>query len=128
METDGILKLVIFIFIVFGILQIILFFKVWKMTNDVSKIKSRISPSSAKLEYMKGDLKKAQEILDIEIFEVLIEYSEFSKETYDREFDSLVATYEPTYKKMGLSMANVERFRDKESITIRSNTDSKFNL
>lgn len=27
------------IFIVFGVLQIILFFKIWGMTNDVSKIK-----------------------------------------------------------------------------------------
>ena len=31
------------VFLVFGILQIILFFKVWGMTNDVKKIKDKLS-------------------------------------------------------------------------------------
>ena len=31
--------------IVFGVLQIILFFKLWEMTNDVKKISLKHSPS-----------------------------------------------------------------------------------
>lgn len=37
METT--LNIVSIIIIVFGILQIILFFKIWGMTNDISEIK-----------------------------------------------------------------------------------------
>ena len=31
----------------FGILQIILFFKLWEMTNDVKKIRKAISPNKS---------------------------------------------------------------------------------
>lgn len=39
--------LVSIIIIVFGILQIILFFKIWGMTNDVKKIRKAISPNKS---------------------------------------------------------------------------------
>lgn len=38
---EGMLTFVGIIIIVFGILQIILFFKVWGMTNDIKKIKNK---------------------------------------------------------------------------------------
>ncbi len=56
------------ILIVFGILQIILFFKVWGMTNDVNDIKRSINGidnqdwNTAKLETLAGDYDKAYEI------------------------------------------------------------------
>lgn len=37
---EGIMLFVSIIIIIFGILQIILFFKVWGMTNDVKKVKN----------------------------------------------------------------------------------------
>ena len=40
METT--LNIVSIIIIVFGILQIILFFKMWGMTNDVNNIRSKL--------------------------------------------------------------------------------------
>lgn len=43
---ESMLSFISIIFIVFGILQIILFFKIWGMTNDVSKI-TRILESKA---------------------------------------------------------------------------------
>lgn len=39
---EGIMFLVSIIIIVFGILQIILFFKIWGMTNDVREIKNML--------------------------------------------------------------------------------------
>ena len=39
---EGIALFVSIVIIVFGILQIILFFKLWGMTNDVKKIKSSL--------------------------------------------------------------------------------------
>lgn len=44
---EGIMFLVSIIIIVFGILQIILFFKIWEMTNDVKKIRKAISPNKS---------------------------------------------------------------------------------
>ncbi len=44
---EGIALFVSIVIIVFGILQIILFFKLWGMTNDVKKIRKAISPNKS---------------------------------------------------------------------------------
>jgi hypothetical protein len=44
---EGITLFVSIVIIVFGILQIILFFKLWEMTNDVKKIRKAISPNKS---------------------------------------------------------------------------------
>lgn len=46
---EGILNFISIIFIVFGILQIILFFKVWGMTNDVKELKNLYADRSKEL-------------------------------------------------------------------------------
>ena len=43
----GITLFVSIVIIVFGVLQIILFFKLWGMTNDVKKIRKAISPNKS---------------------------------------------------------------------------------
>ena len=45
----GITLLVSIILIVFGVLQIILFFKLWGMTNDVRQLKEHFVPESKHL-------------------------------------------------------------------------------
>ena len=57
---EGITLFVSIVIIVFGILQIILFFKLWGMTNDVKKIKSSLpisleGISPAKIEFAIGN-------------------------------------------------------------------------
>lgn len=44
---EGITLFVSIVIIVFGILQIILFFKLWEMTNDVKEIRKAISPNKS---------------------------------------------------------------------------------
>lgn len=44
---EGITLFVSIVIIVFGILQIILLFKLWGMTNDVKKIRKAISPNKS---------------------------------------------------------------------------------
>lgn len=44
---EGITLFVSIVIIVFGVLQIILFFKLWGMTNDVKKIRKAISPNKS---------------------------------------------------------------------------------
>lgn len=46
---EGILNFISIIFIVFGILQIILFFKMWGMTNDVKELKNLYADRSKEL-------------------------------------------------------------------------------
>ena len=48
------------VFLVFGILQIILFFKIWGMTNNVKKIKDKLYENDFPVEYLlvKPDLVK----------------------------------------------------------------------
>lgn len=46
---EGILTFISIIFIVFGILQIILFFKMWGMTNDVKELKNLYADRSKEL-------------------------------------------------------------------------------
>ena len=40
------------VFLVFGILQIILFFKIWGMTNNVKKIKNKLFEGDFPAEYL----------------------------------------------------------------------------
>ena len=47
---EGVTLLISIILIIFGVLQIILFFKLWGMTNDVRKIKVHITPKDDNLD------------------------------------------------------------------------------
>ena len=66
---ESTLNFVSIIIIIFGILQIILFFKMWGMTSDVRKIKHALQGSncpnnmdSAKIELLIGNKEKAEEM------------------------------------------------------------------
>lgn len=68
------------IFIAFGILQIVLSFKLWGMTNDVPNMKEQLGQNNyikeAKLSYLKGDMAKTKELLDSYFFSKLIRCSQ----------------------------------------------------
>lgn len=55
-----------FIIIAFGIMQIILFFKIWGMTNNVNRIWKKIDSkdflSEACITYIKGDLEETNKL------------------------------------------------------------------
>lgn len=46
-----IINIIYIVILVFGILQIILFFKLWGMTNDVRAMKNKLNESSKEIEY-----------------------------------------------------------------------------
>lgn len=74
METT--LNIVSIIIIVFGILQIILFFKVWRMTNDVSEMRNMMEL------FLKKDL-NPKENIDKEISQpISTDNIEFDKEDF----------------------------------------------
>ncbi len=90
------------ILIVFGILQIVLFFKVWKMTNDVNEIKeiakeeNNISWDAAKMETLAENYDKAYEIyFKCFIFDVYELYKKAgdASDYYNDEYKKLVDIY-----------------------------------
>lgn len=103
------------VIIVFGILQIILFFKLWGMTNDVKKIKSSLpisleGISPAKIEFAIGNKEKAKEMVKREFIsdvykiyrEVLsYEYSQYQQERnhYDKGYKKLEVIYKNRFSK-----------------------------
>ena len=65
---EEITSFVLIVIIVFGILQIILFFKLWGMTNNVKKIRESFLTgadglSPAKIEFAIGNIEKAKELI-----------------------------------------------------------------
>lgn len=115
METT--MNIVSIIIIVFGILQIILFFKVWGMTDDVKRIKKNlidgadVSFESAKKELLLGNTDKAFEIYNkCFIDSVVTLYKETktenidsspAKDTYEIKYKEKCQLYEKELTKMG---------------------------
>lgn len=81
------------IIIVFGVLQIILFFKMWGMTNDTKKIKDLVQANGypddvypAKIEFALGNTEKAKEMVNRDfVCEVYKLYSEVSASSMSEE-------------------------------------------
>lgn len=104
---DGMFTFIGWIIIIFGILQIILFFKVWEMTNNVAKISKKIgcnnsSTDSIRKLLLKGENKKAYEtiiesmILDIDLV--------FSGESSYESIEDVRQAYSKGLEKIGYSI------------------------
>ena len=113
---EGITLFVSIVIIVFGILQIILFFKLWGMTNDVKKIRKSLPNvssdlSTAKMEFIIGNTDKAKEMLKKEfVLDVYESYMKIVKENtevtdpsvmekeYSIDYDRLKRVYKGRFK------------------------------
>ena len=105
------------IIVIFGILQIILFFKVWIMTDDVKRIKKNLidgtdaSFETAKKELLIGNTDKAIEIYNkCFINEIAAIYYETktenlnsspAKDTYEIKYKKTCQRYEKEIEKLG---------------------------
>lgn len=95
------------IIIVFGILQIILFFKMWGMTNNVNNINSKLHECK--------DENKEYELLMISgkydaVYQILIDklskeihdaYNSFNESYYEKEIKRILDIYKPKFQKVG---------------------------
>ena len=61
------------VLLVFGVLQIILFFKLWGMTNNVKKIYEKMNADSYRSCMMKGDKENAYRIAVDSLYKELVE-------------------------------------------------------
>lgn len=85
---EGMLNFVSIIIIVFGILQIILFFKIWGMTNDVKYLKNRsahIDDAEITWEIRKSILKEDKKKTEDLLFSYFIQQLKIALKLYDSE-------------------------------------------
>ena len=100
---NGLMTFLSIIMIVFGILQIILFFKMWKMTNSVESIKSIILDKTAEIDLVQGDKEQIAKLLkkqfSLEIIDIFntINDSYRSKESLQAESNSKFAIIAEDY-------------------------------
>lgn len=99
---EGVLIITSVVIIVFGVLQIILFFKVWGMTNDVRKIKNNTinSFNEAHKQIILGNKDKAFEIYQRLYVEELIKLSELPGD-FKYNYPRLVEKYKYELSKLG---------------------------
>lgn len=100
---EGITLFVSIVIITFGILQIILFFKIWGMTNNVKKIANKLNnkiswKDRAEIELLKGDKDKAQDLYKETFFIEIMEQYEKAKNwdtpgNYNAEYHRIISRY-----------------------------------
>ena len=122
------------VILVFGILQIILFFKLWGMTNDVKAIMKKYTSkrdNSADTQWeiknaiLRGDNLRAKEILtDLYIIRLKFIYNNIVRDDiFGDKIKSLNNVFDAYYKQIGMSLP--EQF---SKITSRSELDNMFKL
>lgn len=106
------------ILIVFGILQIILFFKVWGMTNSVKRIQDKMDDqdfvAKACYSYLKGDIDETERLLnDAFLLEVsVLSKSSRAYQDWYQLYDKLVLKYKRAFKKIDKPTPDFEKYRD----------------
>lgn len=98
------------VLLIFGVLQIILFFKVWGMTNDVNRIKKKLEiqpESEAQIKVLNGEKEKAFDLYQKAFYKSIIELfnktiSEYGKEEYkdDISYEARNKYYQTEYNKI----------------------------
>lgn len=132
---EGIMTFTAIVMIVFGILQIILFFKIWGMTNNVSKIKRGLKKDDtliieAQVKALDGLHNEAFKLYEKSFYMSIRELYQKTERCYpgedvscedrDRfwsyEYQKIVAYYDKRIKKLGTYDLQANRFDTYEKI------------
>lgn len=90
------------VLLVFGVLQIILFFKLWGMTNDVKKINEKIESEDAVKCIITGDKDKAFRILVNSLYDELRKKEKiWNKEYFVENMGGVVEKYRKLVEETG---------------------------
>ena len=104
---ENILLVTSIIIIAFGILQIILFFKVWGMTNDVRDIKQKLekteqSTPDYKFYMLSGENVKAYILIrDMLVKELVDMASRYNEENFIKVGNNIISKYSGQLKETG---------------------------
>lgn len=111
------------ILLVFGVLQIILFFKVWGMTNDVNKITSKLQCEkdntwNVRRALLYGD----KELAKKELMNCIIsDFEKFGDGGYGfNQVEDIIAKYEPAFNQLEMeipeNLRNIKSYADIKDI------------
>lgn len=106
------------VLLVFGALQIILFFKVWKMTNDVKFIWKKIENTDfladACVSYIKGNLEETEKLVNeafLQEVSFLSKSSEYRTD-WEKDYEKLKLKYARIFKKIGKPAPDFGKYSD----------------
>jgi hypothetical protein len=116
------LNFISFIIVVVSVLQIVLFFKIWKMINDVRKIKKKIDADleidrtdKIRIALLKGDKQKAIELLTDKLATELVRKSNEEYMTPD-EISALKEKYAKEFLKLGVNELPIKDVKEQSDI------------
>ena len=117
------------IFIVFGVLQIILFFKIWGMTNDIREMKKNQQPQhksvKARIAYLRGDKELAQILLDEYFFEEARNFATNANYDFKYNYQNHVNLCSNLYSDMELKAPDFEKYKDESLLIISGSKEKK---
>ncbi|WP_195534042.1 hypothetical protein [Bacteroides finegoldii] len=115
---EGLMQFTGIVIIAFGILQIILFFKVWGMTNNVKRIWKKIDNkdflSNACISYIKGDLEETEKLANEAFLQevALLSKSSESYEDWLNGYKELKDKYTRLFKKIDKPAPDFDKYED----------------
>lgn len=104
--------LLLIILLIFAVLQIVLFFKIWGMTNDIKSIKEKINPKDRLWETKRAILKGNKEMASSLIVDAMlddIQASIFSHYGSMNSMKEVKEKYEPIFEKVEVEMPEAIR-------------------
>lgn len=117
---ESILTFTGIIVIVFGILQIILFFKIWGMTNDVKVIKDKGVDliKEAQVQALLGNNEKAYELLYTSFIEEVCNLYHYAlgKAYFASLYKKLVDSYKPHFALLNMNEPDFSKFDSREKV------------
>jgi len=117
---EGLMTFTGIVMIAFGILQIILFFKVWGMTNNVKRIERKLDNdnflSEACVSYTKGDLDKTERLANEAFLQevVLLANSSTSYQNWIVGYLNLKEKYTRIFKKIDKPSPDFDKYEKPE--------------
>lgn len=95
------------VLLIFGVLQIILFFKMWGMTNDVNRITKKLQCEKDKTWNVRRALLYGdQELAKRELMDCIIsDFEKFGDGGYGFNcVEDIISKYEPAFKQLGMEI------------------------
>lgn len=122
MYQSSVLLFAFIVILLLYILPVILFFKLWKMTNNVQLMKNKIcnldKTHQAKVAFMEGDTTNAQRLLDRAFYEEVITLAAQGKNNtiYQRNYPLVVSRFRKLYYRLELTAPDFEIYEDIRNI------------
>lgn len=110
-ESSSSMTFISIVSIAAGVLQIILFFKIWGATTDIKKIKEHLAPkglnmSDVRVLYYSGHREQAIDLLNKQLAKSVDDAfgNSFNVDDFKRKVAELVNTNKPYYEALGVEM------------------------